>query len=31
MLQHMERRRWRWLLVGALLPGLFLGQLDNAV
>ncbi len=31
MLQHTERRRWRWLLVGALLPGLFLGQLDNAV
>lgn len=31
MLQHTERRRWRWLLVGALLPGLFLGQMDNAV
>ena len=31
MLQHTERRRWRWLLVGALLPGLFAGQLDNTL
>lgn len=31
MLQHTERRRWRWLLVGALLPGLFAGQMDNTL
>lgn len=29
MLQQSLKGYWRWLLIGAMLPGIFLGQMDN--